>query len=126
MAACDLSQLVTDSSCLNCLSESEKKDAFLYYLAKALAGEGGTDYSDINTLREQISCWCVGGQVLDSFKARVAINAAVNSGGVESTPTVAEIREAIKCWKCGVGGYELQAMEVFLLCHLLDRLIPAD
>lgn len=122
MANCDLDQLISDSSCLNCLSESEKKSAYLYYLAQALNAEGGTDYTDLNTLREAVQCWCVGGQVLDSFKARVAINSAVNSGALEAAPTIAEVREAIKCWNCGLGGGELQAMEVLLLCNLLETL----
>lgn len=125
MAACDLNQLIEDAACLNCLSQSEKQSAFLYYAAKAIVGDGGTDYTDINDLRDAIKCWCVGGQTLDSFKARVAINAAVNSGAVETTPTVAEVREAIKCWNCGVGGGERKAMETFLLCTLLEGLLTA-
>ena len=123
MAACDLTQLIDDSSCLNCLSESEKQSAFVYYLAKALAGSGGTDYSDINTLREAVACWCVGGQVLDSFKARVAINAAVASGEVAETPTIAEVKDAIRCWNCDIGGGELKTFEIFLLCNLLNEVV---
>ncbi len=122
MAACDLDQLISDSSCLNCLSESEKQDAYLVYLAKALLAAGGTDYTDINTLREAVKCWCVGGQVLDSFKTRVAINSAVNAGAIDAAPTTAEIREAIKCYHCSLGGGELKAMEVLLLCNLLETL----
>lgn len=122
MANCDLDQLIADSSCLNCLSESEKKSAYLYYLAQALLSEGGTDYTDLNTLREAIQCWCVGGQVLDSFKTRIAINSAVNSRAIDSAPTIAEVRDAIKCWNCDIGGGEMKAMEVLLLCNLLEVL----
>ena len=124
MAACDLTQLIEDSSCLNCLSKSEKQSAFVYYLAKSLAGLDGPDYSDLNDLRSAVACWCVGGQVLDSFKTRVAINAAVNSGALDSTPTIAEVRDAIRCYNCDIGGEELKTFEVFLLCKLLDELVP--
>lgn len=117
-----LTELISDSVCLDCLSASEKEQAYLFYLATALVGSGGTDYTNINTLREAVACWCVGGQRLDSFKARVAITAAVNSGGVETEPTIAEVRAAIKCW-CGIGGGERQAMEVFLLDALLGTVV---
>jgi hypothetical protein len=123
MAACDLSELVSDSAGLNALSASEKQEAFLYYLAKALLGSGGADYSDINDLRAAVKCWCAGGIGLDSFKARVAINAAVNSGAISSAPTMNEVITAIRCWNCGVGGGELKAMEVFLLCSLLEAVV---
>lgn len=119
MAACTLEQLISDSVCLNCLSQSEKESAYLFYLAKSIAGNGGTDYSDINTLRAAVACWCVGGPVLESFKTQTAINAAVNSGALEVAPTIAEIRAAIKCWNCDIGGGEKQAMEAFLLCQVV-------
>jgi len=124
VAACDLTQLIADSKCLNCFSESEKQSAFSYYLAKALSGMGGTDYSNITTLRQAVACWCVGGQVLDSFKARVAINAAVDSGSVASTPTISQVKDAIRCWDCDIGGEERKTFEIFLLCKLLDVAIP--
>lgn len=123
MANCNLNDLIADSSCLNCLSESEKQAAFLYYTAQALNELGGTDYTNLNTLREAVQCWCVGGQVLDSFKARVGINLAVNSGALEAAPTIDEVREAIRCWNCGLGAGELKAMEVLLLCNLLENLV---
>jgi hypothetical protein len=126
MAQCDLNQLVADSACLNCLSQSEKEAVFLAYGAKALLAVDGPDYTNLNTLRDAVSCWCVGGQVLDSFVARVAVNAAVNSGAIASVPSIATIRETIKCYPCGVGGGELQAMRVLILCALLNALIPAD
>ena len=126
MAACDLNQLVADSACLNCLSQSEKEAGFIAYGAKALLAVDGPDYTDLNTLRDAVACWCVGGQVLDSFMARVAINAAVNSGAVSGVPTIDEIRATIKCYNCGVGGGELQAMRVLILCALLNTLIPSD
>lgn len=121
MAACDLDQLVSDAACLNCLADSEKKNAFLYYLAKAIVGNGGADYSDINVLREAVKCWCVGGRVLESFKTQVAINAAVNSGALESAPTIAEIRAAVACW-CGIGEEERRAMEAFLSCTFTEQI----
>lgn len=120
---CALSTLNDNAACLNCLSKSEKEDAFLFYIAKALVGEGGADYTDINDLRDAVKCWCVGGATLDSMKARVAINAAVNSTELEAAPTISEVRDAIKCWNCGIGGGERRAMEVFLLCKLFEETI---
>lgn len=120
MAACDLSQLIDDASCLNCLSGPEKRAAFLYYMAQAVVGAGGTDYTDVNTLREAVACWCVGGAVVESFKTRTAINAAVNSGQLEAAPSIATIRDAIKCWNCGIGADEMKKMEAFLLCAFAD------
>lgn len=124
MANCDLDQLIEDSRCLNCLSESEKQDASIYYMAQALAnGLAGADYTNVNDLRQAVACWCVGGQVLDSFKARVAINLAVNSGALATAPTIAEVREAIRCYQCDIGGEEKKAMEILLLCLLLEALV---
>jgi hypothetical protein len=123
MAACDLNQLIADTAGINVLSQSEKEDAFLFYLATAILGFDGVDYTDLNTLREAVRCWCVGGQRLDSFKTSVAINAAVNSGEIATPPTTAEIRANIKCWNCGIGGGERQAMEAFLLCTLLEAAV---
>lgn len=124
MANCDLPDLIEDSRCLNCLSESEKQDATIAYLAEALAnGIAGEDLTDLNTLRERVACWCVGGQVLDSFMARVAINLAVNTGALATAPTIAQVREKIKCYKCDVGGDEKKAMQILLLCLLFEALV---
>jgi len=123
MANCDLDQLIDDANCLNCLSDAEKLDAFIYYTAQALNASDGGDYTDLNTLREAVVCWCVGGTRLNSFEAQVAINAAVNTGALEVAPTIAEIREAIKCYQCSIGKDEKQRMKVFLLCHLLETLV---
>lgn len=114
--ACTIADLVSSSSCLNCLSESEQENAFLYYLAKALLGkQHGIDYSNINTLRAAVKCWCATGQ-MTAFKARLAINEAVATGTV-TTPTATDISTATKCWECGIGGDERKAMETFLLCQ---------
>lgn len=121
MANCDLADLIEDSKCLNCLSESEKKKAFLYYLALSLDALDGADLTNVNDLRDAIKCWCVGGQVLDSFETRVGINLAVNAGALEVPPSIAEVREAIKCW-CDLGADELKAAQVLLLCNVLEAL----
>lgn len=121
--ACTLTENIAEAAGLSALSKSEKENAFLYYLAQAIVGSDGADYTDINTLRQEVACWCVGGQTLDSFRARAAINAAVNSGAVEVQPTTAEIRNAIRCWNCGIGFDERRAMEAFLICTLLESLV---
>ncbi len=124
MAACDLNTLISESACYDCLSDSEKRSAFLYLLSKTLAAEGGTNYSNLADLRTAVKCYCGLGSRIESFKARVAQDLAVRSGAFPSAPTIAAIRAAIKCWKCGVGGDELRKMEVFLLCSLFNKLVP--
>lgn len=122
MAACDLTQLIEDSKCLNCLSKTEKQDALLYYMALAVKQQTDEDLTNINDLREAVKCWCVGGQVLDSFKTRVAINLAVNTGAIAAAPAIDTIRNIIRCWDCDVGGEEKKAMEVLLFCKLTEAL----
>lgn len=121
MPGCLLDDLVQDSNCLNCLSESEKKKAFLFYLAQTLNTIGGENLTDINDLRQAIACWCVGGARLDSFEAQIGINLAVNSGAITEAPTAAEVRDNIKCW-CDLGAGELEAAERLLLCNVLELL----
>lgn len=123
MAACDLNQLIEDSSCLNCLSRPEKEAVFIAYGAKALAELGGPDYTGLTELREAVSCWCVGGATLDSFMARVGVNAAVASGAIDGVPTISEIRDEIRCYNCGIGGDEMKAMKILIICSLLDSLV---
>lgn len=122
MPGCLLPDLVEDSRCLDCLSSSEKKKAFLFYLAQALNALGGEDLTDINDLRQAIACWCVGGARLDSFEAQVGINLAVNSDAIATAPTAAEVREAIRCW-CDLGADELKTAQVVLLCGVLENLV---
>lgn len=120
---CTLSAKIAESPGVSVLAKSEKDAAFLYYLAQTLVGSGGANYTDINALRQAVACWCVGGQTLDSFRARVAINAAVQSGAVATQPTTAAIRNNIRCWQCGIGGDERRAMEAFLLCQILEAIV---
>ncbi len=116
--ACDLATLTSESSCYNCLSPSQNADAYLYLLAKTLAAEGGTDYSDVNTLRAAVKCWCGLGERLDAFKAQVASDLAVRAGVYAATPSVTTIKTATACWECGLGASERRAAEIFLLCSL--------
>lgn len=119
MAACDLNELLEDSKCLQCLSKTEKQQAYVHYLAVALNELDGPDLTDVNALRSAVACWCVGGPVLDSFEARVGINLAVNAGA--PAPTIAQVRAAIRCF-CDIQGDELKAMQVMLLCQILEIL----
>lgn len=123
MAACDLNTLVAETPCYDQLSDTEKQEAFIYNLAKTLLQEGGADYTNIGDLRAAVRCWCVGGARLNSFKAQIAQDLAVRAGAYTSPPTIAQTRAAIKCWNCGVGGQELDAMEDFILCSLLKKLV---
>ncbi len=122
--ACDLETLVSESACYDCLSDSENKDAYLFLLAKTLVAEGGADYTDINALRAAVKCYCGLGGRIEAFKAQVAQDLAVRAGAYGSAPSINTIREAVKCWECGVGNDERRAMEVFLLCSLFTALDP--
>lgn len=124
MAACDLDTLVSQDSCFDCESDSEKNHAYLYLLAKTLAAKGGTDYSDIDTLRNAVACYCGLGSRLQSLKSQVALGLAVRAGAYASNPSKTSLNTATVCWNCGIGADEMRAMEVFLLCNLFNNLVP--
>jgi len=117
--ACTIDDLVADSAGLGGLGQSDKQSIFLNYLAKLVNALGGGNYTDLDTLRAAVKCWCAGGLALDAFKAQVAIDAAVNADAV-TEPTSSDLATVLKCWNCGIGGEEKRAMEIFLLCKLLQ------
>lgn len=124
MAACDLSNLVSESPGYVGLSPSDQKNAFLYLLAKTLLAKGGADYTDINTLRAAAKCYCGLGSQVDAFKAQVAEDLAVRATAYVSAPGVKTVLTAVKCWDCTIGNDERRAMEVVLLCALFKNLVP--
>ena len=117
--ACTIEELVADSASQGGLGQSDNEALYLAYLAKTVNALGGGNYTDLDTLRAAVKCWCAGGLAIDAFKARVAIDAAVNADAV-TEPTTSDLAAVIKCWNCGIGGLEREAMEVFLLCKLLQ------
>lgn len=117
MTACDLTSLTTASSCFNCLSETEKKRALVMFLALALKKLGGTDLTNVNTLRSAVVAFKpVAEPTLDSFDLQISQTLA-NNVGAPAALTINQIKTVIACY-CGISKKELHAMETVLRCQL--------
>jgi len=112
------------SPCFDCLSHSEKIKAQVYLLAKILAALGGTDYSDINDLRELLKCYCVSEAQMDSYKLEVLAELADTVGATPAILHADQLREVVRCWNCGVSLKEMKIAEVVLLCKLFVAVPP--
>jgi hypothetical protein len=110
-----LNNLVQNATCWDCLSKTEKKEVEVYFLALALKALGGEDYTNINTLRQGVACYCVPDARLDSFDVVVAQTLCAAVGG--PTLTVTAAKAAVTCW-CNLEERELHAMEMKLRAHL--------
>lgn len=122
MADCTVDDLVAGSACYTCLSDSEKQAAKVWFLAKALDAQGGADLLDPNTLREAIACiQCANGR-RTSFDVLITQRAASESGASGVDITVAQLRNAIRCFSC-ISTDELRTAETYLRCQLNDYLV---
>jgi len=121
---CTLDALAA-SPCYNCLADSEKIKAQVYLWTKILAAVGGTDYSDVNDLRDLIKCFCVSESQLESYKLRVLAELADDLGATDTILGADELRDAVRCWNCGLSLKEMKAAEVVLLCKFFIASPPA-
>jgi len=121
---CSLDTLNDGAPCYNCLADSEKKKAQIYLLAKILAAVGGEDYSDVNDLRDLVKCFCVSESQLEAYKLLVLAELAVEVDVYRDTPGADELREAVRCWNCGLSLKEMKAAEAVLLCKLFHESTP--
>lgn len=119
---CLRSTLQAQLPCLDCFSKSEKEAAFDYLMAIAyLAVNRSGD--DLTTLRQTVICMaCEPSPVLDSFLVKIAMNLAVAVGALDAEMTAAELKNAIRCWQCGIGTQERKAILVLALCGVLNEL----
>lgn len=119
MADCTLPTLTENSKCLGCLSQSQKQAAKVAFLALALKAAGGTDLTNVNTLRSAAVCYnCEPEPTLDTFDTLIAKNLALQFGAADLT--VNQIMDVIKCY-CGIDLKELHAMETLLRCQLTAK-----
>jgi hypothetical protein len=116
---CTLDSLNGGAPCYNCLADSEKKKAQIYLLTKILAALGETDYSDVNDLRDLVKCFCVSESQLEAYKLLLLAEEAVSLDVYESLPGADDLREAVRCWNCGLSLKEMKAAEAVLLCKWL-------
>lgn len=113
---CSIDNLNADAKCLNCFSKTEKQAALVYWLAQALKGAGGADYTNINDLEDAVKCLkCEPTFMLDSFDVAIAQSLALNEGADDLTVT--QLRAAIKCWVCA-DPKVLRTAETLLRCKL--------
>jgi hypothetical protein len=115
MATLNLNTIGAAAACFDCLSETEKKEAKILLLANALKQVGGPDYTNINTLRQAVACYCVPDAVLDGYDVVVAQNLLTTVDG--PTLTLAQIKYQIACW-CNIQERELHAMEMLIRAGL--------
>lgn len=94
-----ISNLTSASKCFNCLSQSQKKIATIFFMAQTLKYLDGTDLTNVNTLSDAVKCFkCESDSALDSFEAATMAIAAESAGMPEMT--LAQFQAAIKCWLC--------------------------
>lgn len=94
-----LDTLNGDSTCLQCLSDSQIKIAQIWFMAQLLKLAGGADYTALADLTAAAKCFkCVPDKTLDAFDAATWAAAAASAGLPEAT--LAAFMEAIKCWMC--------------------------
>ena len=118
---CDIDSLSKNSKCMDCLSLTEKNALKLYFMAQGLKAIGGVDYSNINTLLSASACLkCESSFRLDSFETYIWQQAATASGANTGKLTIAQMRNAIRCF-CGRDGKALWAAYVFLLCAFVKK-----
>lgn len=116
---CSLEALQQTAPCFDCLTKSEKYAAIDWLLAKAyLQLSGSAD--DLTTMRQSAMCMaCEPEPVLDSFLLVLAMRYAYYVGAIDGAMTAEEVRDAVRCWQCGIGGKELKAIAVLALCGVI-------
>ena len=57
LANCSLTTLTTAAKCYNCLNSTEKMGLEVKFMTMALLAAGGTDLTNINTLRRAVACF---------------------------------------------------------------------
>lgn len=119
----DLNVLIQHPSpCVDCLSPTEKLALKVYLLAEELKLAGGTDYTDLATLRQAASCFDCGLsnsriQTLEIQTILQGLDILNWAGNIEATG----IRHAIACMRC-LPAHTLKAMELVLNAGLQNIL----
>lgn len=118
LADCTRDGLIAASKCFNCLSAKEKEAFKVYFLAQALKSFGGTDLTNLRTLRSTTACLkCEPDFVLDSFMVAIYQKLASVAGSTVVDLPIATLRRLTACNPCGDSKSD-RASEVYLLCLL--------
>lgn len=115
---CTLATGVKETACFDCLPRIEKKALIAYFLAQTIKALDGPDYTDQAVLRKATACFCVPSSRLDSFEVGVFLQLAEASGADVGNLSIAELKEAIRCWTCGATVDTFRMEAIFLLCQL--------
>ena len=119
---CDLTTLQQQLPCLECLPNSEK-EAILAYLLALIYLTLTASADTVDDYRQAAVCFnCEPDSRLLDFRVQSVMNLAVSTGALTEAMTAAELREAVRCWMCGVGGKQIQAIQTMALCGVLDNL----
>ena len=114
---CYLSQQEASAACINCLDPDTKRKAIVMFKAMALKALGGTDLTNVNTMRQAAACRCLPDPTLLSFAVLSAQRLATDAQATNIPSTAADIRNAVRCY-CGISDHELKAAESILDCYL--------
>jgi hypothetical protein len=119
MPDCTLTTLSTAAKCFDCLSLTEKQALKVAFLAQALLGLGGSDFTNVNTLKKAVACFtCVSDFRIDSMALVIAQRKAMNAGkSAVVVQPINVLRQLIKCVPCG-DPKTYRAQEMFLRCMI--------
>lgn len=117
LANCTLDTLSTAAKCYDCLSQTEKDALRDRFMAEALKAKGGTDLTNINTMRSTVACFtCEPDYRLDSMEVAVWKSLAERLGATIPA-SISDQRALIKCVPCGEQK-STRAARLYLLCQL--------
>lgn len=117
IADCSIEELTTAAKCFNCLSATEKEALKVQFMAMALSGYGGADYTAAATRNQAVACLaCESDFMLDSMEVAVWQKLAAASGASVNLP-IDQLRALVRCNPCGQTKLN-RAAWLFLLCRL--------
>lgn len=114
--------MIAAAKCFDCLSETEKLNAKVWFMVEAYRLATGTDLRNVNTRRRLVECLaCLPDFRLDSVE--VAIWQTLAEGLGYSQLTIAQLKDRIKCSICGEQK-TTRAAYLYLLCSFARLGLP--
>lgn len=118
---CAIGTLTSTAKCFNCLSETDKRKAIIWFMAQALKALGGTDYTNVNDLMTAAKCFkCESDSALEAFEVAIAQQLSTDAGA--DSVTISQLKAALKCW-C-IDPKAIYSAKVFLECKLEQKQKP--
>lgn len=118
LSNCNLSTLITAAKCYDCLSQTEKDALKVQFMAMALKGNGGVDWTNVNVRQNAVACWCEPKFRLQSMEVAIWAAFATDSGQAPPS-TIQAQRNLIRCIACDGKMERNRAAEVAILCRLI-------